>query len=313
MTTPSRRLSGAPHLSSAGPSRSVLQKLLDEINGEEPHMIRRVTGSLDAQSSPRSRLCSFSHPNSVWVPTSAIAQDARDKLRALDEARYSKHAAHTTNDPKDDLLPTQLRRKSTHSTPQQTDPSIWRMRSASPSFSGVDFASSDTSSEASRTPSPGSIPRPLGTTSPEKIRHTPPHSPELHPKRVCRDVEPDLGPKCPPLSRAPTSYFASSKDIDTQFIDKPHTQSMTSTGWRGRRSFAPSDGSISSGTPTSPSRSGLRLPPGSVPPRTPSQYVWKSDSESEVGTPNAITPTCLRPLQLVDDEKSIYMNRHGED
>jgi hypothetical protein len=50
-----------------------------------------------------------------------------------------------------------------------------------------------------------------------------------------------------------------------------------------------------------------------MPTRTPSNYVWRSDSESDIGSPGAMTPTFLKPFQLVDDETSIYMNRHGEE
>ena len=161
MASPSRRLSDVPHLSNAGPNRSVLQELLEEINGEAPHVIRRVTGSMEARGSLRPRRDLLTRSTSVWVPTSAIAQDARDKLRALDEARDRRRSAHGTNDPKDNPVPPPFRRQSTHGIPQ----GIWQPRSTSPPFGSVDFTSSDASSQASRTPSPGSIPRSSEGTS----------------------------------------------------------------------------------------------------------------------------------------------------
>lgn len=45
-------------------------------------------------------------------------------------------------------------------------------------------------------------------------------------------------------------------------------------------------------------------------PAGPGSYDgWDSVGNS----PSMLTPSWLMPLQLVDDEKSIYMNRHGED
>lgn len=122
MTTPSPGSSVVPQLSNGGPNRTMLQKLLEEINGEEeqPHLIRRVTG---LSSTPRRG--SLDRSDSVWVATSTVARDARDKLRALDEARYPKRCIDSANAQMDTASPLHLRRQSTHGILQQPKPNIW--------------------------------------------------------------------------------------------------------------------------------------------------------------------------------------------
>jgi hypothetical protein len=89
MTTPDRRYSGTP-LQRLAPSGSFLQQLLEEISGASPSNAHRE--QLTPQNNPTT------HPaqaqsrrlSSVWVGGTSIAQDAREKLRAADEARLYK-------------------------------------------------------------------------------------------------------------------------------------------------------------------------------------------------------------------------------
>jgi len=86
MTTPNRRSSGVP-LHNLAPSGSFLQQLLEEISGAgTPTGLRdRAT----PQGTPRAQPVSTGSRRSpsAWVGGTSIAEDARKKLRAADEAR----------------------------------------------------------------------------------------------------------------------------------------------------------------------------------------------------------------------------------
>jgi hypothetical protein len=89
MTTPN----GRPSLRSCnddGPSGSFLRQLLDEINGTVTPITRRVTTPATPGSLPPSRGTGSGRAGSIWVGGTAVAQDAREKLRAADEARLQK-------------------------------------------------------------------------------------------------------------------------------------------------------------------------------------------------------------------------------
>ncbi|KAH7119770.1 hypothetical protein B0J11DRAFT_508564 [Dendryphion nanum] len=75
-------------LASLEPPRSILQKLLYEINGSEQIEGDRILGS--SMPITRSQTTSAS---SVWIPRSSIAQDAHERLRACDLARQRRCAA----------------------------------------------------------------------------------------------------------------------------------------------------------------------------------------------------------------------------
>lgn len=90
MATPTRQPSGNT-LQNLGPSGTFLQQLLEEINGTRPSSappqpqvtsIGMLPTRLSTQSSRRT--------SSVWMGGGLPAQDARQKLRAADEARLRK-------------------------------------------------------------------------------------------------------------------------------------------------------------------------------------------------------------------------------
>ena len=86
MTTPNRRPSGVP-LHNLAPSGSFLQQLLEEISGSgTPAVLRnRATPQGTLRRQPVSNASRRS--SSAWVGGTSIAEDARQKLRAADEAR----------------------------------------------------------------------------------------------------------------------------------------------------------------------------------------------------------------------------------
>ena len=96
MTTPSYRPSGTP-LSDAGPPQSILQKLLEEINGAESTAETKTTSTSTPPSRASPKPGTLKRAASVWVPNSPIAQDASAKLRALDEARQRNRSLGTNN------------------------------------------------------------------------------------------------------------------------------------------------------------------------------------------------------------------------
>jgi hypothetical protein len=74
----------------AEPSRTLLQKLLEEINGAPiPTVLRNRSSSVITQSTQ-------TRP-AVWVGGAPIAQDARRKLRAADAARMRHGTSNTTD------------------------------------------------------------------------------------------------------------------------------------------------------------------------------------------------------------------------
>jgi hypothetical protein len=87
MATPTR---GSSFRSSnnSGPSGPILRQLLDDINGTTTPVTRRNKFSTPS-SLPSSR-GTRSVGGSVWVGGTGVAQDAREKLRAADEARLKK-------------------------------------------------------------------------------------------------------------------------------------------------------------------------------------------------------------------------------
>ena len=90
MSSPTCRLS----LSSGGPSQSLLQKLLDEIDNDRPPIALSRVDSLSYDPSRASSVSLPRHPTpSIWVGGNSDAEDARRKLRALDEARQRRQSA----------------------------------------------------------------------------------------------------------------------------------------------------------------------------------------------------------------------------
>ncbi|KAH7397424.1 hypothetical protein BKA66DRAFT_437984 [Pyrenochaeta sp. MPI-SDFR-AT-0127] len=94
MTTPFPQ-SGSVSFSDNGPSSSLLRQLLDEING------RGNPRGIHARDTPQNTPTYSANPHdsrartsSVWIGGATIAQDARDKLRAADEARCHKACSH---------------------------------------------------------------------------------------------------------------------------------------------------------------------------------------------------------------------------
>lgn len=89
MTTPSSRTSTVAPPSHV-PSSSVLRQLLEEIKGSDTPTILRnsCTPNYTLRSPPGLEKTRVTP--TVWVGGTSIAQEAREKLRAADEARYCK-------------------------------------------------------------------------------------------------------------------------------------------------------------------------------------------------------------------------------
>ena len=146
MSTPSRRLSGASYFTNSGPSRSVLQKLLEEINGSETPTAPRDVDTPQVTPRPRS--------DSVWVAGGSMAEDARCKLRAADEARQRKLAENNTNGLSSNETPSQPRRHSTQFGMQPrastSGTTIWKVPRSS-TFKEVEFGGLTASTTANTT------------------------------------------------------------------------------------------------------------------------------------------------------------------
>ncbi|KZM21377.1 hypothetical protein ST47_g7486 [Ascochyta rabiei] len=90
-----------------GPSRTLLQQLLEEISGASPTPTVRNGSTSQAPGSTQSWTASQNHSPSAWASGSCIAQDARDKLRAADEA-HQRRSVHETADNAPNLQTTML-------------------------------------------------------------------------------------------------------------------------------------------------------------------------------------------------------------
>jgi hypothetical protein len=87
MTTP-HTWSHSTGASDAGPSRTLLQKLLEEINLASN--AKAIHNECASRSPTSTRTSSHNHSPSVWVGGTHVAQDARRKLRTADEAHQRK-------------------------------------------------------------------------------------------------------------------------------------------------------------------------------------------------------------------------------
>ena len=104
MATPLSRSNSATALNT-GPPRTLLHQLLEEISRAGPSQTTRNDTVSQSPSSTRSWSSSQTHSPSVWVGGSSIARDARDKLRAADEARLRKVAANAIDGTRDSQTP----------------------------------------------------------------------------------------------------------------------------------------------------------------------------------------------------------------
>lgn len=91
MDTPRR--SNSNSALNTGPSRTLLQQLLEEINGAPAAQTAHTACPSVSSASTYSRASSQDPSPSIWVRGSSLAQDVRDKLRAADEAHRQKLAA----------------------------------------------------------------------------------------------------------------------------------------------------------------------------------------------------------------------------
>jgi hypothetical protein len=140
MSSPSHRNSDIPRTDD-GPSPSLLQQLLEEINDHKNPLIS------SRQTHPRTDTPrTVSHTSSVWCRGGKIAQDARAKLRAMDEARQRNTSTRSLTSIPDDLAPPPLRRYSTQLRSQfyATGTSIWK-RASHPSKTIQEDAFADSS------------------------------------------------------------------------------------------------------------------------------------------------------------------------
>ncbi|KAF1925916.1 uncharacterized protein M421DRAFT_227482 [Didymella exigua CBS 183.55] len=85
MATPESRSNSNGALST-GPSRTLLEQLLEEVNGVTSSRAGLTGSSPQSPASTYSRSSSQSYSPSVWVGGSPIAQNARNELRRADEA-----------------------------------------------------------------------------------------------------------------------------------------------------------------------------------------------------------------------------------
>lgn len=145
MSSPSHHTSHCS-LSSGGPSRSVLHRLLEEINGDSGTTTTSDEfGQLYSLKSRDSSVADYSrcHSTSVWLDGEYVADDARNKLRAMDEAHQRKQADKGRISALPSVFPQQHDSVLSNVEALATRPH--HGRASSPSFLGVQFRASSTS------------------------------------------------------------------------------------------------------------------------------------------------------------------------
>jgi len=324
MSSPTTRLG----ISSGGPSRSVLQKLLEEIdNDDTPPALTRV-GSLSYGPSRAGSLDLPRHEApSIWVGGNSDAEDARRKLRALDEARQRRRSsvAHSS-------VPMSAKPDDEHtSTPSLVEASTpvsttqANTNTSRHAFTDVEFGRAGIRSTIEE-PSPTSESPEILTrrttflyllclSSVIDYHHAEnkrergwsnSNSPEMVVKRL-RMGSPHRNPAARHhnLSDGGDTIMRGGGPI---VISSSHLQRSSFTERRTHsRSGAFAEQSIIHRV--SSFRRLDDAPRSPKLPSTPRRTVSRMDGSDS----SATTPAWMKPFHLVDDDKSIYLNVHGED
>ncbi|KAF2438165.1 hypothetical protein P171DRAFT_437226 [Karstenula rhodostoma CBS 690.94] len=302
MSSPAPR-PGVTHIPAICPSSSILQRLLREINDSgaprsDPTFStnngsRSGDGSLG--SSRRASLYpSIVQPEprrySVWAKGGSAAEDARQKLRALDEARLRKPSIIAAQFDNATAPPSAIgSRKTSAALPSL--PFFTEIQYNSAAIFPMNGSTSPTSERAINF-SGGKRER-SGAYSPEflskKLRQ------ESFPDMTCRDPE-YYSPNHTPDDMTSGDGSVVTTRVQSATLDDPVFRLEP-------LSEAPS-------TPPSPPY-GFRSTPKhaykTFRPATP----HRSPTPSESGSPGG-TPPWARPLHLVEDDISIYKNVHGD-
>lgn len=88
------------------PSRQILRQLLEEINSVSSARTVRKSISLQSLAGARAPYPVDDISSSVWIGGSSLAQDAREKLRAADEAHWRRRSINLVEDNLKPLPPT---------------------------------------------------------------------------------------------------------------------------------------------------------------------------------------------------------------
>ncbi|KAJ4299048.1 hypothetical protein N0V90_004292 [Kalmusia sp. IMI 367209] len=287
-------------LPAVGPAGSVLQQLLQEINDRDVDSSssdarlpfhdgansRRGSLTSSGKGSMASSIHSSHQNSSVWVKGGSVAEDARQKLRALDEARQRKRSVDTCH-----WGNLQAFDGPTHA------PEVAPDLPSPPMFSGVHFGRAATFSIPKK-------PSPFPDDSKEHFRgkreRSGADSPELLTKKIRNDSLFDKPYQdrqyCTP-STPPCQTGRCGGTVATTHVRSPSLLGLCLDS--------------SAEMPPSPP-SGLRVTPkhANKPPQ-PATPRRSPTSEHDNGSPGG-TPAWMRPLHLVDDDVSIYKNVHGE-
>lgn len=316
-------MSSLPSRRASEPSNhppSVFQSLLDEIEcgtADFEQVSRALTRTAPASRSGsllvNRRPAGLVKPRSVWVPSSRTAREARDKLRAHDEARYLRNRKSDSADNVGGRKERTTAERDKHATDEaQVSNATLEAPDAKSSamhisFNAVDFsgaaASPATSGASTSESAEPAIARP----------HSPPQSPGVTFKRAHLaagldydfpeqdESSPDSQrDKRPSISRRDTLTVITSAPAEA--IQKPPAPATTEPIRRANR--------ISDSFLASTASNRYALPKVTPTPSTPPQARTLSDS-----TPRRSpmpTPAWMRPFQLVTTDRAIYMHQHGD-
>ncbi|KAK3214934.1 hypothetical protein GRF29_19g1723877 [Pseudopithomyces chartarum] len=314
MSSPPRRPSAA-YTYAAAPSSSLLERLLQEINNiDAPRSdpVVSVTHGLNSRkyslpsSSRRTSLNSTipppSHSSSnVWVKGGTIAEDARQKLRALDEARQRKLSVSDTSPPVHSMKirgPGNIGMPSNDVVPEKT-------QSSSPSsllFSDFTF---------DRTSTFAVVDMPSPTTDlyhdflSRKRSRSEAQSPDSTMKRLRQNSYADMASRDRKYSIPTTPRRDSAAMVLTT-----HVGNATSSDPILEDPILLDSLPEAPNSPPSPLYEFRSTPKHAYTPFRPST-PRRSPTPSDAGSPCA-TPAWARPLHLIDDEVSIFKNSHGD-
>ncbi|KAF2679810.1 hypothetical protein K458DRAFT_393651 [Lentithecium fluviatile CBS 122367] len=305
MSTPTRRFSDA-NFSSGGPSRSVLQMLLEEINNNNDNAPGRPRA--ESLSYSKTRAGPICRPHccqapSAWVGGNSAAEDARKKLRALDEARQRKKSSdclrstpESADGPDEQIFP---QRGFKSVPPDLTQPKTFQLM-----FGDVQFGRAATWSNTDE-PSPTSECPPNNMQCKREREWSYSSSQDVMLKRI-RIGSPDgrLSDRQHSLSDGGDTIMRGGGPI---VISSAHPHQSGPVERNARRSASFAEQSVARHISSLRHLEEVSQSPGY--PSTPCRSYSSIDGSASPST----TPAWMKPFHLVDEDKSIYMNVHGED
>ncbi|KAL5394975.1 hypothetical protein PMIN06_003280 [Paraphaeosphaeria minitans] len=281
-------------------SNSILHRLLREINDHDAprsdpvfpahdgSSARKVSTSSSRKASLTIDIASPQHKRaSVWAKGGSAAEDARQKLRALDEARLRKPSIIATRFDNPTAPPAAIAsRKTSAALPSP------------PFFTEIEYTRAATlPMDGPTSPTERAISFPSA-----KRERSGAYSPDFLTKKLCQGSFPDM-------TCRDREYYSPNHTPDMVIGGGPVVTTQVESATSDDPVFRLQSLPEAPSTPPSPPYGFRSTPKHAYKPFRPAT-PRRSLTPSESGSPGG-TPTWARPLHLVEDEFSVYKNVHG--